>query len=190
MTALENAAASKVAAHLADRLDEAGIGYAIGGALALGVWGVPRTTVDVDLNVFVGDDELSRLFEALERAGALFNREDAARDVARIGMLTAQIGRTRIDIFVAHHPLHAEFERRRVKVDHPDIGGRYYLSATDVALAKLIYHRPKDVIDLERLFAVQGGRLDVAVIRRWLTSIVPAGDERIALLDRLSRGGG
>jgi len=42
-----------VAGHLADRFDEDGLPYAFGGAMALGAWGVPRTTSDVDVAVFV-----------------------------------------------------------------------------------------------------------------------------------------
>ena len=42
-----------VLARLADQFDEDGLAYAVGGALALGAWGVPRTTSDVDVSVFV-----------------------------------------------------------------------------------------------------------------------------------------
>jgi len=49
-----------VARRIAERLDEDGLPYGIGGALALGVWGAPRATKDVDLTVFVGEHELSR----------------------------------------------------------------------------------------------------------------------------------
>ena len=39
---------TEVAGRLADRLDEENLAYAIGGALALGVWGVPRMTSNVE----------------------------------------------------------------------------------------------------------------------------------------------
>lgn len=39
----------------ADALEAAGLPYAIGGALALAIAGVPRGTAEVDLNVFVDD---------------------------------------------------------------------------------------------------------------------------------------
>ncbi len=41
--------AADAAHRIAASLDEAGISYAIGGALALGVWGAPRATKDVDM---------------------------------------------------------------------------------------------------------------------------------------------
>jgi len=56
-----------------------------------------------------------------------------------------------------------------------------------VALAKLLYARPKDIQDLERLFAVQRSRLDLAYLRRWLSAMVPAQDMRLRTLEELAR---
>lgn len=104
--------AADVARRLADRLDENGIAYAIGGALALGVWGAPRNTVDVDISVFVDPTDLDGVVDALERAGALFERDKVASSVARIGLVRARVGRTPIDVFISRHPHFAEMARR------------------------------------------------------------------------------
>ena len=45
--------APEIARAIADALDKRRIGYAIGGAIALGYYAVSRATVDVDVNVFV-----------------------------------------------------------------------------------------------------------------------------------------
>lgn len=58
--------APEVARTLADALEQAQVPYAVGGALALAVWGFPRATNDVDLDVFVDLEELARVFEAFE----------------------------------------------------------------------------------------------------------------------------
>jgi hypothetical protein len=66
-------------------------------------------------------------------------------------------------------------------------GGRlWFLSAEDLCLHKLIYGRPKDIIDLERLIAVRPN-IDLAYVRSWMTRMVPAGDRRFAALDDLER---
>ena len=57
MTALRRTAA-EAGRTIADALGAAGIPYALGGALALAVAGVPRGTRDVDVNVFVALDAL------------------------------------------------------------------------------------------------------------------------------------
>lgn len=44
---------------LANALEQRAVPYAIGGALACGVWGVPRATLDVDVNVFVDETVLA-----------------------------------------------------------------------------------------------------------------------------------
>ena len=181
------AAPTEVAARLADRFDEDGLPYALGGALALGAWGVPRTTSDVDVSVFVSERELDRLLDSVERAGAMVERVEARRSVARTGFFVAFFGRTRIDLFIAHHPWHAEMQRRRVALPTPDGRPRWFLSPEDMALAKLLYARPKDVQDLDRLFAVQAGRIDLAYLRQWLPLMVPAGDARLGLLEDLAR---
>ena len=78
MTTTESAP-TEVAARLADRFDEDGLPYAFGGALALGAWGVPRTTTDVDIPVFVAEPELDRLLDSIERSGAMVDRSAARR---------------------------------------------------------------------------------------------------------------
>ncbi len=175
----------EIARWLADRLDEDRLPYALGGALALAAWSGPRQTVDVDLAVFVGEEELARVIDAVERAGAVVARDDAARSVASTGMFIAQLGRTRVDVFLATHPVHEEMARRRVAVD-VDGTPMWFLSPEDLALLKLFYGRPKDLIDLERLFAAQSD-VDVPYIRSWLERIVPPGDRRLSTLDDLAR---
>jgi hypothetical protein len=126
------------------------------------------------------------LLDSLERAGAMVERTEAHQTVARTGFFVAYFGRTRIDLFIAHHPWHAEMQRRRVSLPTPDGQPRWFLSAEDTALAKLLYARPKDVQDLERLFAVQVGHLDLAYLQEWLPRMVPVGDARLALLEDLT----
>ena len=163
-----------VLGRLADRFDKDCLPYAVGGALALGAWGVPRTTSDVDVSVFLSEGELDSLLDSVERAGAMVERAEAHKTVARTGSFVAYLGRTRIDVFIAHHPWHAEMQRRRVSLPTPDGHPRWFLSAEDTALAKLLYARPKDVQDLERLFAVQVGHIDLAYLRQWSTPVAPA----------------
>jgi hypothetical protein len=186
MTATESAP-TEVAARLADRFDEDGLAYAFGGALALGAWGVPRTTTDVDIAVFVAEPELDRLLDSVERVGAMVDRAEARRSVARTGFLVAHLDRTRLDLFIAHHPWHAEMHARRQLLPTPDGRQRWFLSLEDTALAKLLYARPKDLQDLERLFAVQRSHLDLTYLRRWLVAMVPAQDMRLRTLEELAR---
>ncbi len=171
-----------VADRLIERLDEDSLPYALGGALALGAWGVPRATSDVDIAVFVPLDDLPRLFACLERSGATFDENDARGKVASAGFFLATMDGTRIDVFLALHPWHEAMKDRRVPLSAAGGRARMFLSAEDIAIAKLIYARTKDIADLERLFALQRDRLDVSYIRHWLGQVFPPDDKRHPLL--------
>ena len=176
--------AFEVATHVAARLDEDGLPYAIGGALALTAWAIPRDTKDVDISIFVGEARTSTAFDALERAGVMIDRPDAERSVARIGMFTGRLGRTLIDVFLNQHPHFVEMEKHRVQIRLPSGVALWFVSAEDLCVMKLVYARTKDVADLERLFAALPA-LDLAYVRSWLAQMVPSGDRRLAVLDNL-----
>lgn len=178
---------ARVAAWVCDRLDEAGLDYAIGGALAAGAWGVPRGTFDVDVSVFVESSRLDEVINAIERAGGLIDRRDAASRLKRSGLLIARILGMRVDIFIGSHPIYGEMAKRRQLVTDPFGDQRYYLSKEDIVVMKLIYHRPKDILDLEHIFATQQAALDLDYIRGWLVEIAGAGDRRLETLADLER---
>lgn len=181
---LDNAA--NVAFWVADRLEEHGLAYAIGGALALAAHGVPRMTNDADLSVYLDGQPLHVLFASLERSGCIFDRVAAERDVERASLFTVRCGLILVDLFLAFHPLHDDARARRRAIAGPDGRPRWFLSPEDLAVHKLALFRGKDRVDLERLFAAQGTALDVAYIRHWIDKIVPdLADPRRAALDDL-----
>jgi hypothetical protein len=166
--------------------DEDGIPYAVGGALALGVWAVPRATKDVDISAFVTDSDLPRVFDSLERAGVMVDRSTSVADVARIGLFKGRLGRIIIDVFVSQHPQYAAMQRRTIRVTDAAGVSTAFLSPEDLAIHKLVFGRPKDIADLEGLFARRTD-LDVAYVRHWLRQMVAPGDQRLAVLDDLQR---
>jgi hypothetical protein len=174
------------ARRIADRLDEGGIPYAIGGALALGVWGLPRATVDVDLTTFVDEARLPSVLDALERAGVMLDRAAAARDVSRIGLFKGRIGRVVVDVFLSQHPQYEVMRTRRVRVKDPAGRGLWFISAEDLCVHKIIYGRTKDIADLESLVAVRP-ELDLVYVRGWIEQMVPPGDRRLGILAELER---
>jgi len=177
--------AFELSQHIAARLEEDGLEYAIGGALALTAWAIPRDTNDVDISVFASEPELPRVIDALERAGVMIDRVDAAKSVSRIGMFTGRSGRTLVDVFLSTHPHFLEMRRRRRQLKYPSGEPLWFLSAEDLCVMKLLYARSKDIADLERMFSVLA--LDLSYVRAWLARMVPEGDRRLTLLDDLER---
>lgn len=177
-------AAPEVARQLADALEQAGISYAIGGALAYGFHAPPRATNDVDLNAFVPLDQLDGLLDALEAGGAELNRAAARSSAATRGDFRAHVRGMRIDIFVPSIPLCDAAEQR---VLQGLLLGRpiKILTAEDLVLFKLLFYRPKDLLDVERLVAFQGEALDRDYIRRWLVEMMGEEDVRLRRWDQI-----
>lgn len=177
--------AAEAATRIGSCLDEDGIPYGVGGALALGAWGAPRATKDVDVTVFVDETQLPRVLDSLERAGVMVDRTSAAKEVARIGLFRGRLGRIVVDVFMLGHPQYEDMARRvqRIRDDGMELS---VISPEDLAIHKLVFGRDKDVADLERLLAVRR-ELDFQYVRSWLEKMVPTGDRRLALLADLER---
>jgi hypothetical protein len=177
--------AFELAAVLGDRLDEDGLAYAIGGALALTAWAIPRDTKDVDISIFVAPEEMDRVFDALDRAGVMIDRADAMRSIARIGMFSGRRGRTLVDVFVGDHPHFHAMRDRRTQLPLPSGRLYWFVSAEDLCVLKLLYGRTKDIADLERMFAALPD-LDFTYVRDWV-AVLPASEHKLELLADLER---
>ena len=169
---------------LAAALEKAGLPYALGGALAYGVWAVPRGTVDVDINIYVDDAQLDRVFTVLESEGYQLDRVVSLTDAGRRGMFVAMLGRLRLDVFLPSIPFSWESHETRVQV-RIDEQHYWFLSAEALCVFKLLFFRGKDLVDLERLIAVRGGKLDVVYVRAHIVELMGEDDERVAKWDEL-----
>ncbi len=175
-----------VARRIADELEAAGLPYAIGGALAYAYWGPPRGTHDVDLNIFVGPDGASAGLDALTRAGVTFDRAAATTRIAEGAHVRGRAGDVPVDVFFNSIPLHEAASLRAV--ERPFLGRpARILTAEDLTVLKLLFHRSKDLLDVERLVGLQREALDRAYVRGWLVDCVGEDDHRIVEWDALLR---
>ena len=92
----------------------------------------------------------------------------------------------RIDLFTPSIPFAWEAARTARRVISP-LGAMNFLSAEAMAVFKLLFFRPKDLVDLEKLLAVQRADLDSAYIRRWVAEMMGEDDERVAAWDAMVR---
>ncbi len=179
--------ATEAAQAIAGVLDAGGFPYAIGGALALGVAGFPRGTLDVDVNVFV---EAARVPDLVRALAELVIAIDAAAAVARAdsdGMFSGVWDGMRIDVFVPSIPFSDEAARTRVRVVAEDGWTGWFLAPEAIVVFKLLFFRGKDIVDLERLVAVRGATLDHAYVRSWLVDMMGDDDERVKRWDGIVR---
>ncbi len=176
--ALADRGAAEAAQRIADALESHGVAYAIGGALALAIAGVPRGTADVDVNAFVEEAEVGRVIDALRTLGIEIERDAAIQRAARDGMFVGRWDGMRIDVFLPSIPFAHEASRTRVRVTSPEGWSGWFLSPEAITVFKLLSFRGKDIVDLERLVAVRGDSLDHAYVRRWIVEMMGETDER------------
>lgn len=169
--------AADAAQLLASALEAAGIPYAIGGALALAIAGVPRGTADVDINVFVGEQRLDEVIGTLVAQGVEVNRPDATARAHRDGMFIGRWDGMRIDVFLPSIPFAREAATTRIQIVDDTGWSGWFLSAEAICVFKLLFFRGKDLVDLERLVAVRP-ELDVAYVRRWIVDMMGEDDAR------------
>ena len=169
---------------LIDALNAAQIPYALGDAIAYSAWAEPRATRDIDLNLWVDSDRLDPAFDVLEACRVSINRAEATAQVRERGMFVGRCGEYRVDVFVPSVPFYDEAlkSRRRVRLAGRDT---WVLSPETLAVFKMLFFRPKDLVDLGRLLDIQA--VDVAFVRRWRVTMVGDEDERVVAWDDLVR---
>jgi hypothetical protein len=147
---------------LAEVLDSEGVPYAFIGGVAMGVWGVPRTTFDLDVAVPDSEADLSRVLAAMSTQGWVvdpiiergFRDRLAGMDKIQV-QLPVQSTLLTADIFLGTTRFLRSVIDRRLPIDlgHGPIS---VCTPADLILLKLIAGRRKDQLDVENILAVQG----------------------------------
>lgn len=163
-------------------LRASGLPYALGGALAL-AWCVrdPRMTSDIDLNIFVGVDQLDRVVAALPA--------EVSRTPEQLSLLTRDAqarlrwGSTPIDVFLVNTDFHAGVAGR---VQHEQFGGESipFLSCPDLAVFKAFFDRDKDWVDLAAMAVA--GSVDRHALEATIVEFLGADDPRVPKIRALA----
>jgi hypothetical protein len=172
-------------ADLVSALEQSGLDYALGGATALAVWSVPRATLDIDLNLWCAPEELATALRRLEALGVEVP-EAALAQAREEGVAYLRWRNIRLDVFVPSVAFYAEALRTRVRLDLPTMGRTWVLSAESLAIFKLLFFRPKDLLDVEKLVQIRGEALNRAYVRKHVVEMVGEDDPRTREWDRLA----
>ena len=150
--------------------------HAFGGALAL-AWCTQRArgTIDIDVNVFIGVDQVDELLSALPHPV----RCEAADRVllARDGQARLWWDATPVDVFLNTTAYHADVALR-VRREHFNGHDIPFLACTDLAVFKAFFNRTKDWADLEEMAAA--GTLDRQRVVGVLAEHLGVDDPRVA----------
>ncbi|MFO7943919.1 MAG: nucleotidyltransferase [Anaerolineales bacterium] len=161
-------------------LEEAGVPYLIGGAVAAWAWGEPRATRDLDLVVRIPGDAVKQLSgEFQKRAMQLppdiiqSRLEDDRGDVP-LTVVHAATG-YKADLYLVRDEdsFRAEAFQRRIQVDlGPELGEVYLHTPEDLILNKLMYYgmsqQSKHLRDITAIVKTLGDDLDVEYLQHWV----------------------
>jgi hypothetical protein len=141
--------------------------YCILGALALGIWGAPRTTQYLDVLVAVDEPDRTRLAQAFQdRQFLLDHRWAEDNPMIRAWHLRLQRGPIPVDLLLPRDP-HDQMVLTRRQRQVLDQLSFWVISPEDFILHKLKTGRPRDFEDVLSVIIHQGPRLDLAYLRSW-----------------------
>lgn len=175
-------------------LEEAGIDYLIGGAVAAWAWGEPRATMDIDFVIHLEIDQIASLSQALEKADIylppeiiLANLEETRLDLPINAIHGASGYKAEMFLLRDGDALRASAFQRRVRVDFGgQVGEVYVHSPEDLIVYKLLYYavsqQTKHVRDIGSILMVMRDDLNYEYIQHWANEM-----ELNAILEEILR---
>lgn len=160
--------------NVVDWLKAANVKYMVAGALAVSFYGMPRSTMDVDVVVPVSislkmNSQINKFIYSAIDYGFPVSPVEIREAIKKAEKLVFHVPKTRFRVeffLVKSTPYNVEaFRRRRYK---QILGKRIYFAAPeDVILHKSTRMHPKDAEDIKSILLRQRNNLDFAHIKRW-----------------------
>ena len=146
-------------------LDGLELRYAVVGGLAVGAWGVSRSTRDADLYAELPSSRRAELQRQLEAAG--FHVPAMDEELRTFGVFRSRSAdAVFVDIFDAVGPLGGQLLNRRRQITV--FGKKLWVTAPEeLFLLKAFSDRPRDFEDLVGLASVPKLKLNVSYIEDW-----------------------
>lgn len=176
--------AAIVAGRLAKELASLGQEYALGGAIALGYWGVPRGTIDVDVTIFLPPDEPSRCISLLQDIGCTISSAEASESLREHGFCRANYAETHLDVFLPTIPFYHIAQSRCKEAKLADQSVMIW-DAESLVVFKMMFFRRKDLADVEQVLRIQGISFDRPWVRQQLVGMYGERDPRLSAWDEL-----
>jgi hypothetical protein len=133
--------------------------YMVIGATAQAVWGIARSTVDIDVTVWVEEDGLKSFIEEVSRRFKVVPSEplEFIKETRVLPVRTAAgVG---VDIVFGMLPFELEALERAVE---REVSGENvkFCTAEDLILHKIISEREQDILDVRQLIETRRDKLD------------------------------
>src|SRR4030042_6401844 len=150
-------------------LEDQGIEYMLIGGVAVGIWGEPRATVDIDFLVAIGLDDFDTLKHKLIKSSRFVFMHEKPMIFGKITFLRATM-KSNTDITVDFLFADDEFKNtalQRKELIQVNDFSLYISSPEDLIILKLLSGREQDRLDAEKILKIQKDNLDQEYIRHW-----------------------
>lgn len=166
------------------------VNYAILGGVAVNIYGEPRFTADVDINILLEKEEISMFIKKAAERGfkpACANINEFVKKTAVIPMKLSIRGvKGRCDFIIAENALEKAALNRKVTRKIGALKANF-VSPEDLIIQKIVSLRPHDREDVRGILVRQSGKLDTRYIKNWLVKLdkIDKGLNSFALFKKL-----
>lgn len=161
---------------LSTTLEDAHVPYMIIGGIANAIWGYPRSTLDIDVTIWVPDDQIQTILSIISRQYVIMV-DSPGEFISQTRVLPIKNAKkVRIDIIFGILPFEKDALDRAVDVKIGDTSIKF-CTAEDLILMKIISERSRDMEDVRGILRVQKNHLDYDYLK-------PRIDELSDLLDK------
>ncbi|MBI5143649.1 MAG: nucleotidyltransferase [Candidatus Omnitrophica bacterium] len=150
------------------------IDYAIIGGVAVSLYGVPRFTADVDINIILEKERIGIFLREAKKYGlypAHTDIEKIAKNSGVIPMRYSKRGNVGLCDFIIAENIIEKLTLRRAKVKKIDSLKAKFATPEDIIIHKLASPRPQDAEDVRNIILRKRGKLNVGYVKLWLARI-------------------
>ena len=169
------------------------IRYAILGGIAVLLYGEPRLTMDVDVNISIDRSDIDGFLRIGRKYGFYPIPGNIRSFIKKTGVIPMKFRKGKItgrcDVIIAQNPIEFSAVERAVIKKIGSVKAKV-ITPEDLIIHKITSSRPRDIEDLRWIIARQKGKLDIKYIKFWLKKIAYANNERrlIKLFEGLIKG--
>lgn len=158
-------------------LNTLGIDYTMIGGIASGIYGLPRTTYDIDMLLTVEKIKIPIFIEMLKNNGFSFDEKQTMEELKEGYLSEIYYQNIRIDILLPILPFFKKIIEQS-KIFNLSNNEVRFATAEDLVILKLLSHREHDKEDITIIKALQ--KLDIGYIKDSLRSLV--GEEHASFI--------
>lgn len=148
--------------------------YAILGGIAVSIYGEPRSTFDIDINIMLDNNKIEGFLKKARKYGFTPLPANIKNFIKATGVIPMKFSKSNItgksDFIIAQNILeHLCINRARFRKIY-SIKARI-VTAEDLIIHKITSQRPRDLEDAQGILIRQHGKLDIKYITQWLKKI-------------------